>query len=67
MDNIEGHQIVLAGGTIFLALLGIIYVGARRKAGGKTPPGPRGLPFLGNALQVPNQVNSHRLTYHLHV
>ncbi|KJA24942.1 hypothetical protein HYPSUDRAFT_53452 [Hypholoma sublateritium FD-334 SS-4] len=55
MDNIELRQIALAGGTILLALLGIIYIGARPKAGGKNPPGPRGLPILGNALQVPNQ------------
>ena len=56
MDHIELRQIVVAGGTILLALLGIIY-SRRPQAKGKTPPGPRGLPILGNALQVPNQVS----------
>ncbi|KJA24944.1 hypothetical protein HYPSUDRAFT_1073693 [Hypholoma sublateritium FD-334 SS-4] len=54
MDSIETSHIALVGGTILLVLLGM-YIGARPKAGYKTPPGPRGLPILGNALQLPNQ------------
>ena len=61
MDNdIELRQVALVGGTILLALLGI-YLGSRPKAEYELPPGPRGLPILGNALQLPNQVSSQRL------
>ncbi len=57
MDSIELGRTALIGIIILLALLGIVYIGARPKARGKKPPGPRGLPILGNALQIPNQVS----------
>ena len=60
-DIIKFRQITLAVVTI-LALLDIVYVCSRPKARGKTPPGPRGLPILGNALQVPSQVRCNQFT-----
>ncbi len=55
-DSIEFRQITLAVVTILLALSSVVYVCSRPRPRGKTPPGPRGLPILGNALQVPSQV-----------
>ena len=56
MDNIELRQIAVAGSIIFLTLVGVIYTGTNPEAKGKAPPGPRGFPILGNALQVPSRV-----------
>ena len=60
MDNIELRQTALAGSIILLVLLGITFIAARPKVKGRNPPGPQGLPILGNALQVPNEVSSSR-------
>ena len=56
MDNIELRQIAVAGSILLLTLAGVIYIGTNPEAKGKVPPGPRGLPILGNALQVPSRV-----------
>ncbi len=59
-ENIDLRQTALVGSITLLALLGLVYIGARPNAKGENPPGPRGLPILGNALQVPNQVSCSR-------
>ena len=60
MENTEILRITFAGSiTLFSVLLAVIYVKLQANSGRKSPPGPRGLPILGNALQVPKQVSRY--------
>ncbi len=59
--DIDIQHAVFAGSTILLATLVIIYVKPQARSRYKSPPGPRGLPILGNVLQVPRQVNFNRI------
>ncbi|KNZ78883.1 Steroid 17-alpha-hydroxylase/17,20 lyase [Termitomyces sp. J132] len=54
--------------SVFLVALGIVYLWRfYSRADSRFPPGPRGLPLLGNILQVPGKVDlsylSHTATY----
>ena len=61
MMDIDIQHVVFAGSTILLATLVMIYVKPQARSRYKSPPGPRGLPILGNVLQVPEQVKFHRI------
>ena len=49
--------IVIIAGTILFARIGLIYASIHANRGRKSPPGPRGLPVIGNVLQAPGQAS----------
>lgn len=55
MDTIQHQKIALLAALVVAA--GAYYlVRSRQKSIHKRPPGPPGLPLLGNVLQIPGQV-----------
>ncbi len=48
---------IIIAGTVLFACTGLIYTNIRANHGLKNPPGPRGLPVIGNVLQVPGQAS----------
>lgn len=46
--------------SVILVVLSLVYARIRTNIKGKYPPGPKGLPILGNVLQVPGQVSTLR-------
>ncbi|KAJ7200400.1 hypothetical protein GGX14DRAFT_466679 [Mycena pura] len=57
MEGLSLQHLTVA--TIAL-LVGVYFVRSRAASRGRRPPGPPGLPLLGNVLQVPGQ---HLATY----
>ncbi|KAJ7639235.1 cytochrome P450 [Roridomyces roridus] len=68
MDALSTPQVQLAVPALALAVLGGIYLfrspSSSNAAGRPLPPGPPGLPLIGNLLQVPG---THLATYFKHV
>ena len=49
--------ILIIAGTILFAWIGLVYASIHANRGRKSPPGPRGLPVIGNVLQVPGRAS----------
>jgi hypothetical protein len=52
--------VVVASSVLYYALTRVSYAGRVRHMGLKMPPGPKGIPILGNALQFSPAMPAHQ-------